>query len=80
MRNKILVVEDDRMASELYHTFLTRSGFKTKTAESAEEAEKLLKNEEMNIILTDIKLPGIDGIQFTKKIRKKCNTDVIGSD
>jgi diguanylate cyclase (GGDEF)-like protein len=31
----------------------------------------------MNIILTDIKLPGMDGIQFTKKIRKKCNTDVI---
>jgi diguanylate cyclase (GGDEF)-like protein len=77
MRKKILVVEDDHMASELYHTFLTRSGFETKTAESAEEAEKLLTNEEINIILTDIKLPGIDGIQFTKKIREKCNTDVI---
>ena len=77
MRNKILVVEDDSMASELYHTFLTRSGFKAKTAESAEEAEKILKIEKMNIILTDIKLPGIDGIQLTKKIRKKSNTDVI---
>ena len=77
MRNKILVVEDDCMASELYLAFLTRSGFKTKTADSAEEAEKIIRNEEMNIILTDIKLPGMDGIQFTKKIRKKCNTDVI---
>ena len=71
MRKKILVVEDDHMASELYHSFLTRSGFITKTADSAEAAEKLLRNEEINIILTDIKLPGIDGIQFTKKIRKK---------
>jgi diguanylate cyclase (GGDEF)-like protein len=77
VRNNILVVEDDGIASELYHAFLTRSGFKIKTVESAEEAEKILRNEKINIILTDIKLPGIDGIQFTKKIRKKCNTDVI---
>lgn len=77
MRNKILVVEDDRMVLELCHEFLTRSGFKTKAAESAEEAEKILINEEINIILTDIKLPGMDGIQFTKNIRKKYNIDVI---
>jgi diguanylate cyclase (GGDEF)-like protein len=77
MITKILVVEDDCGASELYHTFLTRSGFKSKTAESAEEAEKILRDEKMNVILTDIKLPGIDGIQFTKKIRKIGNTDVI---
>ena len=53
MLNKILLVEDDCMTSELYHTFLTRSGFQTKTAESAEEAEKILSNEEINIIITD---------------------------
>jgi diguanylate cyclase (GGDEF)-like protein len=77
MQNKILVVEDDCTASELYLAILTRSGFNTKAADSAEEAIKILENEDMNIILTDIKLPGMDGIQFTKKIRKKCNTDVI---
>ena len=77
MQNKILVVEDDCTASELFLAFLTRSGFNTKATDSAEEAIKILRNEDMNIILTDIKLPGMDGIQFTKKIRKKCNTDVI---
>ena len=77
MREKILVVEDDEGVSELCHEYLSRSGFKTKTAESAEEAEKILSNEKMDIILADIKLPGIDGIQFTKKIRKECNIDVI---
>ena len=71
MQNKILVVEDDSTASELYLAILTRSGFNTKAADSAEEAIKILRNEDMNIILTDIKLPGMDGIQFTKKIRKK---------
>ena len=77
MRKKILVVEDDEVVSELYHKYLSRSGFKIKTVDSAEEAEKTLSNEKMDIILTDVKLPGIDGIQFTKKIRKQCDIDVI---
>ena len=77
MRNNILVVEDDCISSELYIAFLTRSGFIAKAVKSAEEAENILRKEKMNIILTDIKLSGIDGIEFTKKIRKKCNTDVI---
>jgi len=74
---KILVVEDDATISKLFVEFLTKSGFQTKAALSAEEAEKILNIEEMNVVLTDIVLPGIDGIQFTKNVRKKCNTDVI---
>ena len=74
---KILVVEDDVTISKLFVEFLTKSGFETKTAVSAEEAEEILNIEDMNIVITDIVLPGIDGIQFTKNIRKKCNTDVI---
>jgi len=74
---KILVVEDDVTISKLFVEFLTKSGFETQTAASAEEAEKVSNFEELNIILTDIVLPGIDGIQFTKKIRQKCNTDII---
>ena len=73
MVTKILVVEDDVVVSKLFVAFLTKSGFEAQTAASAEEAEKIFNIEEMNIILTDIVLPGIDGIQFTKKMRKKCN-------
>lgn len=75
MRKKILVVEDDETVSELYHEYLSRSGFKIKTVDSAEDAEKTLSNERMDIILTDVKLPGIDGIQFSKK--KQHDIDVI---
>ena len=71
MAIKILVVEDDVTISKVFVAYLTKSGFEAQTAASAEEAEKILNIEEMNIILTDIVLPGIDGIQFTKKIRKK---------
>jgi two-component system cell cycle response regulator len=77
MENKILIVEDDEVISEILLEFLSRSGFKTKSAKSAEAAEEILLNEKINMVLTDIKLPGQDGIQFTKSIKKKYNLDVI---
>jgi diguanylate cyclase (GGDEF)-like protein len=77
MVNRILVVEDDIMILNLCVEFLNKSGFLTKRAESAEEAQEILKNEEINIVLADIKLPGVDGIKFTNGIKKKYNLDVI---
>jgi len=74
---KILVVEDDVTISKLFVEFLTKSGFETITVVSAEAAQEILSIEEMNIVVTDIVLPGMDGIKFTKNVRKKCNTDVI---
>jgi diguanylate cyclase (GGDEF)-like protein len=77
MENKILIVEDDEMISKLMYEFLSRSGYQAITTDSAEEAEKILKEEEIHIIVTDIKLPGTDGMTFTKNIKKKYNLDVI---
>jgi diguanylate cyclase (GGDEF)-like protein len=77
MEIKILVVEDDVAVLKTLVEFLIRSAFKTKSAESAEEAEQILKNEEINIVITDIKLPGTDGMKFTNNIKKIYNLDVI---
>ncbi|MGD9044168.1 MAG: diguanylate cyclase [Desulfobacterales bacterium] len=77
MAVKILIVEDDVEVSETLILFLTKSGFKVKSAISAEEAEDILKNEEIHMVLTDIKLPGTDGIELTKNIKKKYDLDVI---
>ena len=77
MENRILIVEDDTAIRRLLYEFLSRSGYQAITANSAEEAEKLLKEEVVHIILTDIKLPGIDGITFTKNVKTQYNLDVI---
>ena len=77
MAVKILVVEDDIDVSRTLVEFLIKSGFKVKSASSAEEAEEILKNEEINMVLTDIKLPGTDGITLTKNIKNEYNLDVI---
>ena len=77
MENKILIVEDDVVISKLVYEFLSRFGFQAISASSAEEAEKILEKEEIHIVLTDVKLPGIDGITFTKNVKKKYNLDVV---
>ena len=77
MKTKILIVEDDTIVSEVMYNCLTKAGFLVFQTLSAEEAEGILKNEEISIVITDIKLPGKDGIQFTKNIKKKYNLEVI---
>ena len=77
MESKILIVEDDAVISKLVYEFLSRFGFQAISASSAEEAEKILEKEEIHIVLTDVKLPGIDGITFTKNVKKKYNLDVV---
>jgi two-component system cell cycle response regulator len=74
---KILVVEDDSAVRKLLTKFLTTSGFQNNSAGSAEEAEDILDKEEINIVITDIRLPGMDGIRFTKKIKVKYDLGVI---
>jgi diguanylate cyclase (GGDEF)-like protein len=77
MENRILIVEDDPTVRNLMYEFLSRSGYEAITANSAEEAENLLKEKEIHIILTDIRLPGTDGMTFTKNVKKQYNLDVI---
>ena len=77
MENRILIVEDDTVVRRLMYDFLSRSGYEAITASSAEEAADLLKKEKIHIILTDVRLPGTDGITFTKNVKKQYNLDVI---
>jgi len=77
MAIKILIVEDDVDFSKTLMEFLNESGFKTMSANSAEEAEEILKKKKINLVLTDIKLPGMDGIKLAKNLKKKYNLGVI---
>lgn len=76
-RPEILVVEDDTAIRELIHLFLEKSGFQSFTAISAEAALDILKDQEIGIVLTDVKLPGMNGLELTKIIKHNYNADVI---
>ena len=57
--------------------FVTVSGFATITAASAEEALDLLQERQVDVVITDIMLPGMDGLELTDVIKKEYDADVI---
>jgi len=77
MGENILIVEDDDAIRNSIHEFLTKSNFKIFSAPSAEEAFDIIKSGTIQIVITDILLPGKDGLQFTSEIKQGYDIDVI---
>ncbi|MBU0988481.1 MAG: diguanylate cyclase [Proteobacteria bacterium] len=77
MDDHILIVDDDAAIRDSMYEYITRSGFHASTASSAEEALELLKTNSIGILITDIILPGKDGLELTDAIKKNYDTDVI---
>jgi len=74
---KILVVDDDSNICELLRLYLEKDGFKTDIAYDGKEAIKKFTDNEPDLILLDIMLPGMDGWQICREIRKKSDKPII---
>src|SRR3990172_6528893 len=61
---KILVVDDEPAFSLLLSRILADEGYRVKTAATPREALVMVENDEPDLILTDLKMPGMDGIEF----------------
>jgi DNA-binding NtrC family response regulator len=74
----VLIVEDhDRLREQLGH-FYEQEGFKVTTASCAEDAIERLSQEKFAIVVSDVKMPGIDGFELARHVREKYpDTDVI---
>lgn len=70
---QILLVEDDRRISSFVIKGLEELGHQVILAESAEAAREWTNVESLDIVVLDIMLPGIDGVQFTKMLRYRKN-------
>src|SRR5262249_12327925 len=69
-RAKILIVDDERSLRELLEIFLKKEGFVVVSAASAEEAMAQLKTTEFDLIISDIKMADMSGIDFLRELRK----------
>ena len=67
---KILVVDDEPAVCDMLKKFLTKKEYKVSTALSGKEAIKKVKREKPHIILLDIKMPHMDGIEVLQRIRE----------
>jgi len=66
---KLLIVEDDRPLRELLQMELTRSGYKVEVAMDGEDGLRKYREENFNVVLLDVKMPGIDGIETLRQMR-----------
>ncbi|HUB33075.1 MAG TPA: response regulator [Bryobacteraceae bacterium] len=65
----ILIVDDTPVNLKLTRLLLEREGFEVRTAASAEEALEVLESFRPRLVLADIQLPGIDGLEMTRRIK-----------
>ena len=70
MFEKILLVDDEKNIREIYREILTRSGYEVSVAKTAEEAMEQLKSQSFDLLITDIRLPGKDGLSLLKEVRE----------
>jgi DNA-binding NtrC family response regulator len=67
---RILVVDDEPVVRESLRDWFTEDGYPIEMAADAREALKLLQGASWDILLTDVKMPGMDGLELQKKARE----------
>ena len=77
MKHSVLVVDDDSLVNELAYETLHRAGYDCRTAHSAEEALVELNDREADIVLSDLKMPGMDGIELLKQVKKTTPDTIV---
>ncbi len=73
----ILVVDDEKEIADLVEIYLVSDGYKVFKAQDAEEGLRILEEENIHLVLLDIMMPGMDGIQMCRKIRERSNIPII---
>lgn len=74
---RILVVDDEEMIVRTVRAYLDREGFKTYTATDGEEALRAFEEKGPDLIVLDLMLPKLNGIEVTKRIRAKSSVPII---
>lgn len=77
MTGKILIVDDDPEIRNVVHIYLQNEGYDCLEAENGAEALELLNREAADLIILDIMMPGMDGIQTCRKIRETFHIPII---
>ena len=77
MATWVLIVDDDIEISQMVRDYLRQNGYNAEAVNSAEEAVIALRNKPFSVVISDIILPGMDGLSLTEKVKTDYSADVI---
>jgi DNA-binding NtrC family response regulator len=78
MKQRIIIVDDDASIRDTFEHHLTRSGYEVSTAHSAENALESMAEVDPALVITDVRMPGMDGLELLGHLRSHVpDTDVI---
>jgi CheY-like chemotaxis protein len=69
-QNSILIVDDDPAQLNILQIMVERAGYKVSTADSAQAALSLMEEKQFNVVVSDFKMPEMNGFEFVKALRK----------
>ena len=75
--SRILIVEDEEAIAELEKDYLELSGFGVEIENNGETGLKRALEEEFDLLILDLMLPGVDGFEICRKVREVKNTPII---
>lgn len=76
-KTKILVVDDEKEIADLLEIYLISDGFEVLKAYNGEEGLKILEQEKVDLMLLDVMMPGINGLEMCRRVREDKNIPII---
>jgi two-component system phosphate regulon response regulator OmpR len=73
----ILVVDDDKRLAQLIRRYLGDNGFRVTVAASAEEAKGLLSTLAFDLLVLDVMMPGLSGVEMTRELRRTSDVPIL---
>lgn len=77
MQSTILVVDDEEEIRNLLEIYLLNEGYKVVKASNGEEAIKIIENNDIQLVVLDVMMPKMNGMETCKKIREKLNIPIL---
>ena len=77
MRGRVLIVDDEKLIRVSLENQLKKEGFFVKSMKTAGDALKYVRNEDYDIVVSDLRLPGLDGIEFLKEIKSISQETIV---
>lgn len=77
MNNNILVIDDEKEIKDLLEINLKNEGYNVFKASNGEKALEILDKEEIHLMVLDIMMPGMDGLEVCRRVREKYNIPIL---